>query len=1370
MNNVLKRFILILLLLQANFNNLALANDFPPLIAIGIEKGLSNNTVNCIFKDHKGFMWFGTHDGLNRYDGYGFKIFRNQIGNQNSLPHNYIYDIHEDQQENIWVATGQGIGIYNNLTTKFRPVFFIQSSSGRKKRLETSVNKLMCLSNGDMLLGTNGYGLLVHPKNSYTAFQIPIQKAGEPFTSYNLTGIEIDNKGRIWVFADPFGLCLYDIKTRTLKVVNHKLTAVFCMESDDNDNIWLGAVSGLYRYNISANQLVPASSFIKGKLTSDEVSSLLYDGKQQLWIGTLGGGVNVLKNLNDESKLSLTSSKEFMTESIFAIFQDNQQRKWMATSKEGILLIDPQKWGFKTIARDPLKAISLVSNSATCFEEDKNRRIWVGSDGDGLSIWHRKTGKFTNYQHDPGDVSSLSHNTVAAMKVDSRGSVWIATFGGGINKFKPESGTFEHFKCVNTADGSENKNVTYLFEDRSKVLWATTYANGKLYYLNHATNRFVVFDQKLNDLRCITETRDGVLWTGDARYLISVDKKNKNHAYYDMGKPVRAILEDKSGRFWIGLEGGGLILFNRKRNEIVRRYSTQQGLPNNSVLAIVEDNKGGLWLSTFDGLSRFDPVSRTFLNFSQEDGLQSNQFLGNAALKLKSGELMFGGHRGFNLFYPDRMRANRSVGPVILTGLTINNAPVSISGPYIRETKGDQIQSLQIPYEDAVITFDFAALEYTSPAKISYAYYLEGWDNGWNYTKKLRTAVYTKLNEGKYKLHIKTTNAAGDWVKNELVIHIKILPPWYRTWWAFACYGLCTLAAAYLYIKYYKLQAQLEYEVSIAELKVEKERELTENKLSFFTHVSHEFRTPLTLILNPVREFINSGNSQVDSKDLIIVYRNAKRLLSLVDQLLMFRKSDAEQFRITYFNLVTFCREIYECFSQQAKSRNVEFNFICEAEVLNIYADREKLEIVFFNLIANAFKFTPVSGKITFSISEHMDSVELHVTDSGEGISVAAGAKIFDRFYQHTGQTSVKGFGIGLFLVKKFVEGHKGSVEYVSEKDRGTDFKVLLYKGKDHLPGHFIYENAIIPSFAPALSDKSHEEPLAFSTDPSTDEGFSTDSLTTVTEKKVILVVEDDEDLRSYIKDIFSRQYLVFEASDGAEGYSKAKSIVPDIIISDVTMKMMSGVELCSKIKTNEELSHIPVILLTSSTSAEIKLKGIEEGADDFITKPFESTLLQARVLNLLKSKNTLQRYFFNEITLRSEDFKVSEEYKVFLEKCITITESHLDDPEFNVKVLAQALATTPSALYRKVKSISGKTTNEFIRYIRLRKAAQILVNQDLNINETAMMCGFNDIKYFREQFTKLFGMRPSEYVRKYRIHLSERHRLSEDITKNRLK
>jgi streptogramin lyase len=562
------------------------------------------------------------------------------------------------------------------------------------------------------------------------------------------------------------------------------------------------------------------------------VVSLCSDAQDHLWIGTMSSGVNILNKTTGvfqylppgESKDQLSS------ESVYSIFIDKESRVWMGTLKGGLNILDVHKSRFRTIMHDPFDGNSLINNFVSSFYEGPNGELWIGTDGGGLSIWDRAANRFANYRHQATDQRSLSNNAVSCIKQDYLGNTWIATFGGGINRFNRSTGNFTHYKCMNATTGEENRNICLLYEDRDKDLWATTFGNGKLYRFNRQQDRFELFDSKLNDLIAIAEDHTGALWVGNARQLIRLNKQNRNHTYYETGKPVRAIFEDSHHNLWVGTEGGGLLLFDREKGAVAVRYATADGLTNNAVLNILEDEIGNLWVSTFNGLSKFDPVKKVFKNFYQSDGLQSNQFSYNAALRLHSGELAFGGINGFNLFYPQQVNTRGFMPALLFSGIWVNNKPLSEVPRYIVQTSQDKITVLRIPYNEAILSFHFTALEYSSPEKVSYQYFLQGWDKDWNYTGNAPRGGainYNNISEGSYWLRIKSTNAEGVWNTREATIKIIILPPWYRTWWAYALYIAVLSAFVYVYYRYRMRQSKLEYEIRVAHLNAEKEKRST---------------------------------------------------------------------------------------------------------------------------------------------------------------------------------------------------------------------------------------------------------------------------------------------------------------------------------------------------------------------------------------------------------------------------------------------------------------------------------------------------------------------------------------------------------------
>ncbi|HWB92230.1 MAG TPA: response regulator, partial [Puia sp.] len=768
-----------------------------------------------------------------------------------------------------------------------------------------------------------------------------------------------------------------------------------------------------------------------------------------------------------------------------------------------------------------------------------------------------------------------------------------------------------------------------------------------------------------------------------------------------------------------------------------------------------------LWISTANGLSRFDQASGQFRNYFEADGLQSNEFIYNAALRLRSGEFAFGGIKGFNLFDPGAIKEVGRMPRLMLTGITVNGTPVEKDASVVSRWGADQVQEIRVPYRKAFFSFDFTALEYSAPKEISYAYRMDGWDARWTEAGGQRKAIYTHLDEGSYIFRVRSTNAEGKWNPAEIALHIVVLPPWYRTWWAWTLYVLAAASLIALWLVYRDRQTKLRYQFAMARADAEKEKAENERKLSFFTNISHEFRTPLTLIINPVKDLLKRS---ADHTELHVIHRNARRMLSLVDQIMLFRKTDsgADTILPVKLDLYQLCREVYFSFTQQARSRNIRYEFDCDSQATEIYADREKSEIILFNLVSNALKYTPDNGSVFLHIREYPDRLAVEVADSGPGIPAGVGDRIFERFYQVTGNGAPPkpGFGIGLFLARQFALAHKGDLSYNSEPGKGAVFTLTLLKGVAHYHGTVLHEDDSKPSeIFQELIDEGAAEPAPTQTVASPD----AETLRTwVEEKKTMLIVDDDTAMRQYIAGMFRETFATCEAQDGDEALRIVREHAPDIVISDIRMQGMNGIDLCVALRKDPATVHIPVILLTGTLAPELQLQGVEGGADDYLTKPFDKELLRARVANLLQSRNNVRRSIFNEITHGQDSpaRKISSIDKAFLDRCTAVIENHLDEEEFNIQALAMEMGISHSSLYKKIKSLSGHSLNALIRLVRLRNAAILCINTDYNVNEIAIRVGIFDRTHFREQFQKVYGMTAAEYIRKYRKPLASEYPL----------
>ncbi|MBB5440265.1 signal transduction histidine kinase/ligand-binding sensor domain-containing protein/DNA-binding response OmpR family regulator [Pedobacter sp. AK017] len=1340
--------------------------DPPAVRYLGIEDGLPNNFVRSVYQDKKGFFWFGTKDGLSRYDGYGFKVFRNQINDKLSLVHNIIHTINGDEDYNLWIGTRQGLSVYNDLKGTFRTAGFRNITTGKTAPITNVIRDIVPGPQNTMLIGTEGLGLLIYKKGTVIAEQVPLMLNGVQTTTYGVQSVKVGNNGRVWVFAQNLGLCYLDDLKGKLMLCDTKITLAITMAVTAKQ-VFIGTFNGLYSYDILKKEMVWVPG-LGNELAGKTISSITPDKGGELYMGTNGDGVYCYDPKKDTAVPLVVGSKgdRLKGEQIFSIFIDNNSRKWIGTSFSGVIIVDPLKKTFRTWSQNPGNN-SFQGNAVSAFLERPGGGLYIGTDGAGLSIWDRKTDRFTNFRRS-ADPRSISSDLVTSLISDDRGQVWMGTFTEGPNRFDPATGKFSRYQLINPHTGAEMKVAFTVFEDADRDIWAGTLRRGSffgaLYKLNRSADRFELFDLRLSDLFTMMQTRNGSIWGGTLTQLVKIDKVKKHHIFYDVGYTVRAIYEDSAGLLWIGTEGGGLILFDPVKGKSISQFTTAEGLSNNSVLTLIDDHQGNLWMSTYYGVSAMNLKKRTFRNFYQSDGLQSNQFQVNAGIRLKSGEIVFGGIKGFSIFDPHQIVPARPQPNLFLTDITVNNIPLEKKTDLILAADKETIKEIRVPYDQAVFSFGFTALEYSSPDKISYQYIMEGWDRGWNNSGTGRKATYTHISEGSYVFRVKCTNAAGIWGKKEIALKITVLPPWYRTWWAYFGYFSIIAALLYIYQRYRTAQTRLEYEVQLERAAHEKERlineqekALTEKRMSFFTNISHEFRSPLSLIINPINDLIRKDASSGEEKtELNMIQRNAKRMLTLVDQLLLFRKADAgfDDIKASRLDLDKLSREVYLCFTQQAASNQIDYRYESVAHDAVVYADRIKVEIVLFNLLSNALKYTPRDGKVTVRLSETDRELVLTVADSGPGIPEAAKDRIFERFYQAERKDGghKSGFGIGLYLAKQFMESHSGTVSFENSTEGGSVFCISLLKGTGHLDGTPGLDDHTV-------SDLFDELIVGESPEQSENELISLET-NLVSDRQSILVVDDERDIRKYIIGLFKDNYTVYEAENGAQGLELAAEKLPDLIITDYRMQGIDGIELCQKIKSNPTLSYIPVILLTASSSQEIKLKSVHGGADDYINKPFEREYLIARVANLLKNRNNLQNYFFNEITLQSNSVVVSEEYKKFLDTCIQVVEMHLTDSDFGIKALAEEVGMSHSTLYKRVKSISGQSVNSFIRFIRLRKAAELMINSDHNVTEVAFRSGFNDAKYFGKQFSKLFGLNPSAFIKRHRKSFNKRYKI----------
>ncbi|SHF91745.1 Two component regulator propeller [Flavobacterium fluvii] len=1325
---------------------------------IGIKNGLANNAVTSVYKDKRGLMWFGTYDGISRYDGYNFLNYRNEPYDANSLVNNRVVSICGTQNE-IWIATKGGISVYNYLSNQFKTKYFVNAKTSKSELIDFVVNEIRDYKS-NMYIATAGKGLLYCAENQKKIVQIPLYINGKLRWDYHVQAMDFDPSGNLWCLVQGVGLMTMDASAKRLSVVFSDVTGGGSVLYDEFSNVWVGVEGGLLKYN--------AKNRTHRVYTNQEIQYPISDlmskpDKKELWIATNGNGV-IKYNYASDTFSSLTESlneEKLNSNAISSLCLDNENRVWIGTLRGGVNKIEERKSPFRTVSKNEKIKNTLPSDFILSLSEQDKEHLWIGTDGGGASLWDRKNNTFTNYSYNSNNPNSLSNNFVSAIIKDSKGT-WFGTYGGGVCFFNSQTHSFKKYRLFNPKFNLIHKNIWVLFRGKDNFLWAASPDEEGLYRYNETSDQFDFVDAKIKGIISMTEDKNANLWIGSFSTLIKLNPRTMKSQRLDTKYPVRSIISISDTKMLVGTEGGGLMIFNPQTSK--RRFLTQKnGLPNNSILNIVQDNQGAYWCSTYNGIFVYNADTGGITSYHDTDGLQSNQFNYNAALKLSSGEIVFGGIKGFNIINPKINGQLHDFPEVVINSIKVNNKVFDQSGLGIFG-----IDNLKLPYDESMLNIEFAALEYSLPEKISYAYFLDGWDSQWHFVDNIRSANYSRLTEGDYVLKIKSTNAEGIWNTKSISLPITILPPWYRSGLAYFVYFLVVAFVIYVVDKYLREQRHLKYEVKLSHDLAKQEKELNEKKLTFFTNISHEFRSPLTMIINPLKDIIYGTDQQIDPGAIEMVYSNSRRLLSLVDQLLLFRKTETEtgKLKIGQIDIVELGKEVFSCFVHHAKTKKIDYSFSISEEKLFVYVDREKIEMALFNLISNALKFTEKeNGAVVVNLRCVDNEVIINVIDNGEGVLDADKDKIFDLFYQSNKnvKNNRKGFGIGLYLVKQFVAQHHGEVSCRDNENGGATFEIKLLLGKEHFGDVEIREDLSDRTLflEEALEDTVIRENVL----QTIEKPDNVDNL--INDAKSILVVDDNPQIRNYLKQILTPKYHITAVDSAEAALVIIKKVQPDLVISDVVMGEMNGVDFCKHIKTDEELKHIPVILLTGGTSENVKLKGAEVGADDYITKPFDNEYLLARISGILTRRDSEQSYLLNSVTKKAASLKISDEDKKLIDKIVEVIDANLDVENFNVNDLALHLGMSYSLIYKKIKKITGKSVSEFTRNVRLRKVATLLITTDLQISQAASIAGFGDIKYFRKHFQQFYNLNPSEFKKKYQNVKDNKYILNESFWKS---
>ncbi len=1320
------------------------------------KEGLSQSSVIAIHQDKLGQIWMGTRDGLNKYDGTKITVYRSEPDNPKTISNNDILAIQEDAEGYLWIGTYNGLNKYNPKTNMFTRYFHAQDDNSLSNNV---VWTLKVLSNDNICIGTKE-GLSIYDKttNTFTNYLNKVELGEE--VGVHITSILEAQNGALYLGTPKNVLRSKTVLNPQFEVVNTQESLYIQDLIEANNNVILIATQtkGILALTPQTKTYTPYVLKNAEVMDNKNVRRLLFSADDKLWAGTYNGLFVIDKKRHVLAlKSDLDTKNSLSKNSIKSLFKDNKGTIWIGTYYGGVNIWDKSNGNFRTLSENR-KGKGLNYNVVSSIATYRNS-VFFGTEGGGLNLLNKNTG---NYSYLHTGNSKIKDDNIKALMRSHKDELWIGTFKNGIELYDLKTGILKTETLPDTLIQCLKATGVYAIKEdvSSHTIWIGTFGKGVLKY-DTITQNIEIFqysETKTNALssnliRAICIDSKHNVWVGTEKGLNKITTSGAiSHFFYNKavqyGDDILTVYEDQANTIWVGTKSKGLYVYNRDAFKAVNLALKAAQVP--VVNSILEDNKQCLWMGTNLGILKFDTRQKHTKLFNQKEGLIGNEFNNNACLKIGAAKFYFGGPLGVTYFDVNKLKTNTHVPAVILTDFAIKNSE-------LKESTSPKLKGLSLPFTKAIdldynqgnFSISFAIPSYINSSNNSYKYRLKGLENEWNVTST-GLAAYTIQKPGNYKFEVKGANGDGIWNAKTTTLQIKVAPAPWRTWWAFTIYGFLILTALHFLITILKSKAALKHELNLEHIETERSKELNKTKLQFFTNISHEFRTPLALILGPLHQIIEEykGSSAIYKK-LLVIENSANHLLHLINRLMDFRKFESNLFKLEAAegNIVKFLREIYLSFTEFAKNGAYNFEFESAFEHILVYYDRNKLERVFYNLISNAFRYTPKGGTITISIKKNSTEVVVEVSDSGVGVSEEYRDKIFERFFELSVNNKPdnkynKGTGIGLSIAKNIVELHKGKLNYrANAAGKGSVFSVSLALGKSHLKPSEILSDF---KFSDDLSQYvSQPEAVTLPLEENMAEIKDED-------KPTLLLVEDNKDLRKFIKGLLVLNYNVLEAENGSIAFNIAKREPLDLIISDVIMPEMTGTELCAAIKGDLKTSHIPIVLLTSRSALIFKLEGLERGADDYISKPFNVKEFKLRVKNLLQSREKLKQKFRASDGLDAEEVLMSSYDEKLYKKALELVKKHIANEQFDIPYFCSELGVSRTMLFTKIKAWSGLTPNEFILHFRMKKAVQLLEQGKLNISQVSYQVGFKNPKYFSKCFQKKIGQTPSQYANQF--------------------
>lgn len=1313
---------------------------------IGMEDGLSHSTIFAINQDKEGNLWFATYDGVNKYDGYNFTVYRHEYTDSNSIASDITRCIAIDDSDQIWVGTREGLSFYNRRKNTFSNYYY------KKNGTNVAINSIAPIKEDWLMLGTTeGILLFDTQKECFLNDTLP--------SLHSLKPTVLVRQGECIYIGAEEGLYTYTLSGGKLEKLvslpaDVRIHAVLCQMFS---RIWMATEgNGLYMYDTKTKELKNYQSENgQSGLISNYVRSLELDTENRLWVGTYSG-LNIYKEATDNFS-SIKSSEiqegSLSQNSVRSIFKDSQGGMWLGTYWGGLNYYHPLCNRFQRVKHVPFLN-SLSNNVVSCIVEDNGHNLWIGTSDGGLNFYDSTSKLYKNYLFQSGALDVPFKDIKTVYVDEAHDKIYVGAHAGGMMALHRKSGQVEYFNRQNS--NLPSNNIYSIISDENGGLWIAS-----LEYLLHFDidkRNFTVVDKDTNGRKLQQYNR---LLFRDSRKRIWVGGEMGVSVYNQIGADfltntdfhiapilqqafVNCFYESASGYIWIGTRSG---LFAMKEGDPkMLQYTTADGLPSNVIYGIMEDAYARLWISTNQGLSCLNPENGKFRNFTILDGLQGNQFNAGSYCRNDNGYMLFGGVNGITLFRPETLIDNPYAPKPAINKLFVYNKEVLPNDEtgILTETI-EYADHITLSSSQNSFAISFVVSNYISGKHNTFAYKLEGYNEEWYKQNDISPVSYSNLPAGNYTFYIKAANNDGKWNEEPTVLHIRVLPVWYCTWWALSLFALSFLLVVFGIVRYFWLRKSMQAEIRMERLDKEKREEISQMKIRFYVNISHELRTPLTLIVAPLQELLSRISGHWEHEQLLYVQRNTNRLLHLVNQLMDYRRAE-----LGIFELRLVCANAYKRvlnsfmnYESLSKKKDIDYNFYTELQDKELLFDENYLDLIVNNLLSNAFKYTEEGESITVKLYQEAGELVLQVIDTGIGIPKEKQAKIFERFYQV--ESGREGSGIGLSLVQRLVELHHGRITLESESGKGSTFSIYLpqdksaYTREELLGGEENAENQRV------YSTNAHDVYIGDEEEVNVENEEDED----VNKRGTLLVVEDNKELRQYLVNGLSDLFNMLEAENGQKALDILKEQEVDLIITDVMMPIMDGVKLCKLVKQNLRTCHIPVYMLSAKADIKYQLEGLHVGADDYIAKPFSLAVLKAKIMNMLRTRYRIFEHYSNTTEVEPEKLTNNTMDEELLRKAIAVIEKNMDNVEFSTEQFAREMNMSRSNLHLKLKAITGKSAIDFIHKIRFNRACQLLLEGKYNVSEVSFMVGYNTPSYFAARFKKYVGCLPTEYGKK---------------------